>query len=567
MSDKHEDKLWLIKDNNKISGPFSASEVKKELEKGYITPFATACVPGQIFWGFVAAYPEFVNHTDVTCLTEMTKALESGMTITDIYAFQTQTQKTENTSGPSPESEAEDVSYEVIEEHPELASLEKQKKNISSSLLISFSVILIAVAVFFLFFRKGSDLDNTDNKSVSSHFGRVYFSAGNYSQAMQIWKEDMRKNNLSAEDKVLFQSLKFQLNDDMSQSEAMIHLYKDKNTDSEVKKMIEALMQLKAGNLQSAHRALTALTYNNQLQEIKQAAFANLALLSARTGDCNFFNRYEESQFGNQNLIHFAFSLCLLQSKSVSVDQQEQVKYFLQEMTQKPQNYYQEALVGLAYIKYQKGEDISFLIKSLLDSNPYLTNSYHYNLLIDKKIYSWLQFFPLCEKIYSAKKDNKLFVAFYAYCLVRSHHYELAQEFIKKAVLIDSTDVLIKAIHAYITNLINLEDESVLILGDAIQSNFDRQYMLPYILQAQFCEKNKDWECAVQNWRLVLKNTPHSLSGLGGLAYAKYNQGHYAEAQEYVDRGFAIDHTRLYSPLLFVAEMLEKNNSMPDEVQ
>ena len=52
MLDQSEEKKWLIKNNNKIIGPFSESEIKKELEKGDISHFATACVPGQEFLGF-----------------------------------------------------------------------------------------------------------------------------------------------------------------------------------------------------------------------------------------------------------------------------------------------------------------------------------------------------------------------------------------------------------------------------------------------------------------------------------------------------------------------------------
>jgi tetratricopeptide (TPR) repeat protein len=244
---------------------------------------------------------------------------------------------------------------------------------------------------------------------------------------------------------------------------------------------------------------------------------------------------------------------------SATVEQKMKAEYFLQEISKRREDYYQEAMVGLIYIKSQRGKAaVLNLIETLLDSDPELTNGYYYNVYIDRKFYSWPELLPMCEKIYSTNKDNQLMITFYAYCLVRAHRYELAQKFIQKAILIDSSNVLIKTVHAYIAGFINLRDQSVLILGDAIQSNFDMKYMLPYILQAQFCEENKDWECAVQNWRLVLKNTPNSISSLGGLAYAKYNQGHYGEARVYMERGFDIDDRGLYSRLLFVEKMLQE---------
>ena len=82
MSNKDQDKKWLVKNGNKIIGPFSEKGLQTELAKDYISPFATACVPGQSFWGFLAAYPEFVAHTDITKLTQFTKTLNTDFTRT-----------------------------------------------------------------------------------------------------------------------------------------------------------------------------------------------------------------------------------------------------------------------------------------------------------------------------------------------------------------------------------------------------------------------------------------------------------------------------------------------------
>lgn len=559
MSDGHEEKKWLIKNNNQIIGPFTESEVKDELAKGYISPFATVCVPGQIFWGFIAAYSEFARHTDTTKLTQFTTSLKTDLTKT--YTFGTQRilsdQQNKKTNSVSDSSyDVQEVPYKEIGKTPELILMEQKKKKVNTILTICSTAVFIICALF-IFFNRKSDLSKSKAGLVSSsHFGRVYFDTGDYSKAMQIWEKERKRNRLNVDDELLFQTLKFQLNDNITSGEAIIHFYEDQDIHSEMKKIIRALIQLKTDDLQSAKQSLTELMNNSQSKDIKKAAFTNLALLSTKTQDCRFFEKYAKNHFGNKNLIYFAFSLCLLQSKSVSVDQRTKAENFLQEIIKRPQGYYQEALVGFAYIRRQKGEEVLSLIEKLLDNDPYLTSRYHYNVYVDRKIYSWPQLLPLCEQIYSSKKNDKLMITFYAYCLVRSYRYELAQEFIKKATLIDSRNVLIKTVYAYITDFANLAGQSVLILGDAIQSNSDMKYILPYILQAQFCEKNKDWECAAQNWHLVLKDTPDSFSGLGGLAYTKYRQGRYAEARAYMDRGFALGNTKLYSPLLFVEKML-----------
>lgn len=562
-----EEKKWLIKNNDQITGPFSESEVKEQIEKGHISPFASVCEPGQEFWGFIASYSQFSSPVDRYQITQFTKTLGSDFAKAMSLYEATKTheinaeQLTSNEKPPTTSEDEEAVPYKIVTETPELKDPPPSKKTLKPLWIISPLTLIVITVVSFLIFNQQIK-PKEESESSTDQNGYIYFSVGDYSKAIEIFKEQEKKNKLKPEDKLLLQILKFQLNDDISQTEKII----DVNTDMapEEKEIIAALVQLKNGNSKSAEESFNNLIIqNDHSQEIKNISLANLALLSAKQGKCNFFNRHRNNLSKHTNLIQFAFSMCLLQSNNLLPTQQQKAENILQKITRKPKDYYQEALVGLAYIKHKNGDPVSPIIENLLDSNPYLTENYHYSIFIDRKIYSWTQLLPLCKKIYSAQKNNKLFISFYSYCLVRSQNYELAQQFIKQASLSDSKDVLIKSVHAYITDIINLKDYSALILGDAIQANNDRKYMLPYILQARFCEKKEDWECAIQNWSLVLNDTPDSLSGLGGIAYAKYNQGHHAEAQEYVNHGFALNSETSYSPLLFVSAMLEKNNPEP----
>lgn len=550
MLETAKEKKWLVKNNNRIIGPFNEEELQAELAKDYMSPFATACIPEQPFWGFIAAYPEFVIHTDITKLTQFTNTLHTNFTRTHKLI-------SEHISSEYSQSEIDSVTskpllsgrdHRVRKNNKDLLEMRKKKINF---FLVVFCLVIAGICGFIWHNNKESQ-----QLVVPANFlmGADWFSAGDYSKALQIWQT--QKNSLSPADFVSFQILKFQLKDDLSQERELMNLKTEGNLNEETKNIIKALAQLKAGNEESGKQVLEDLLNSQTSSDVEKATFANLALLSLKKGACDFFENYKESQFGNKNLIHFAFALCLLKS-DVSVEQQEKAQTLLESVIQNQGDYYQEALVGLAYIKSLKKESSFSLVKNLLDSNPYLTDTYWHNVFIDRKIYSWPELIPLCEKIYSSQSEDILFVTFYAYCLIRSNHYESAKEFMEKANL-NPKDALIKAVHAYINNFLNFKNESVLLLGDAIRSNTKAKYMLPYILQAQFCEKNKDWDCAFQNWQIVLKHRPDSVSGLGGLAYAKYNQGLYEEAREYMTRGFVADSTDLYSPLLFVQNRLEK---------
>ncbi len=552
MLDDTKDKKWLVKHNNRIIGPFSEEELQTELAKDYISPFATVCVPEQPFWGYMAAYPEFIVHTDITKLTQFANTLHTNFTkthklISDHISSEYSQSEIDSATSTPPPSKSED-DHRVTENKTTL--LEKQKKKINFFLVV-FCMVIAGICAFVWHNNKESQLVTVPK---NLHLGADWFSAGDYSKALQIWQN--RKNQLSPADLVSFQVLKFQLKDDLSQGRELMRLKTAGNLNEETRNIIKALMQLKTGKQESGRQVLEELLNSQPSSDMEKVAFANLALLSGKKRDCDFFEKYKESRFGNKNLIHFVFALCVLQV-DVSVEKRNKAQVLLESIIQNQGDYYQEALVGLAYIKYLKAEDVSSSITTLLDSNPYLTDAYRHNVFIDRKIYSWPELIPLCEKIYSSQAENMLFITFYAYCLVRSNHYKSAKELMAKTSL-NPKDPLIKAVHAYIDDFLNFKNEYVLLLGDAIRSNAQAKYVLPHILQARFCEKHKDWDCAFHNWQIVLKNRPDSVSGLGGVAYAKYNQGLYEEAREYMTRGFVMDNTDLYSPLLFVQNGLEK---------
>ena len=291
---------------------------------------------------------------------------------------------------------------------------------------------------------------------------------------------------------------------------------------------------------------------------MKNAALNNLILLSAQEGNCSKVDQYIKQSQSN-NLNSFAFSLCVLKSSTSNESQKRTAEEILQTIIEKKQDYYQESLIIMAHLRQQKNRDteVLALIQTLLNVDPHLTENHYYNVFIDRTIYSWNALIPLCKDIYNSRRDNKFYVAFYAYCLARFKNYESAQRLIRRSQNMDSKNTLFKALHAYIAKISHSYEESTLILGNALQNNSEFNYELPYILQAQFCETNQDWNCAIDNWLLILTINPQSLSALGGMAYSKYQKTHYEEAREYIQRGLKADIDNTYSPLIFVHLQLQ----------
>ena len=588
-----DNKTWLIKDHNFVTGPFSQKEVQEQLKQGKISFFAMVNRPGQIFWGFVGVYPEFSKFVDQTKLTKLTTTL-SAFNVTKTKDTEFNATKTKNTEFNPPiqqtspaSSEVESVPYQVIEE---AKTKEKLKDPLGLSFIMSVVVVLATLGVGYYFLSQQKPAP-VEHKVMDE--GQSWFLAGHYDRALKIWQEMLPSSDSH---KTSLKLLHFQIQNDISMLTFLLQ-----ETKGEKRDLIQALAYIKSGDLTSGEQSLKKLIQESSSKEIKQSAFANMAMLSTKEGKCDFFKNYEEAMFGNKSFIQFLLSFCFLTSSS-SKDK-EKAKTMLTSLVQKQQSYYQEALLGLVYIQVEEGKltstrsskeegkgehlkavvdkeeglktdslvnkgsaelktgkgsaELSFITK-LLDSDPYLTSSHYYPIWIDRNIYSWPEWLPLCKAIYETKEHNYLFVSLYAYCLAKAKLYEQALSMIKKAEVSAPESALVKALHVYIADLVHLKNESAQMLGYALKFNFNRKYVLPYILQARFCEQNQDWACADENWHLVVRHNPRSLSGLGGMAYAKYKQDYSQEAKEYMTQGLELSEGALYSPLLFLKHHFNK---------
>jgi len=577
-------KKWLIKNNNKIIGPFSESEVKKQLKTGNIVPFATVSIPGQEFWGFISSYPEFSSDVNLGT-TKLTNTFGTGKStvaiskdtitktdpdneITESTLFQqatgtriasiddlTDTDKNNLESEDKQDHTIKEAIYKVVEENKIVPSRSYKKKIKQSHFFTNTTAILMILFLAVFFIKPYIDKTNPVSETTTTIHGMKYFSAGAYKTALKIWQQQHQEKTLKGDGLLWFHILSFQLKNDLQQVEVINNFTQNKNIhiDPEVIQMIKALSYFKKDNVELAKKSLENILAHAQLEEIKEAAFSNSSLIATKTGDCSFFNN--KPKYNNNHLNQFSYGFCLLKTK-----QFQKAKQVLEQITYQPSDYYSEALIGLIYLQMQNNEEPTELIKKLLDSNPYLTEDHYYSVFIDRNIYSWPELLPICQKVYSNYKNNQWAVVLYAYCLNRANNYTLDKQFIKKAIAMDPENVLIKSIHAYInSSMANHQDQFALILGDAIHSNSDAKYTLPHILQARFCEQKTDWECAVQHWKTVLEHRPHSIAALGGLAYSKYNQKYFTEAREYLDRALSKSNQDNYSPLIFV------QNSVPTE--
>lgn len=600
MLDDNKQKKWLIKDDDHITGPFTENEIQERLESGRISPAAMACMPDQNCWIFIINYSEFtswaekISATD-TNLTKTLSSLGSSSTLsfdstTSTFSFNARTVRMDRTDTPfstistftddkqftpiSSSQKETELPYQVVEEESSLLSSNAKQSTTYKYTILKWSIFTILLLsgglyMWFLQNQKKTSINNTKDTNHFTRTGQLYFSAGYYLKAITHWKQAKQSSHFKKQHDILLKITQLQFQNRIDKGKQLLQSNTNKSFNAETKNIIQALIYVKNKDDDSAIKYFTKLANQAQSEEIKNAAKINGILLAAKKGNCK---KIQNEQFYNSTdnaLASIIFTFCFLStnpSLSNNPNHISKIKEILYTMTQNPQTYYQEAMLALAYISLlekQPNKTLS-LIQKLLDTNPFLTEEYYYNVFIDRKIYTWPAWTKFCKEIYQSNKNNKFYITFYAYCLSRSGQFTLARQHIKKAHTIDGEDPLIKAIYAYTIytaaqhkNSNNTTSQFVFILSDAVDSNEDYNYFLPYIMQARFCEKNQDWGCAIRYWQMVLQNDP--ISSYAGIANVYYHKKMYKEARQYVGYGLEHNFSKRYKPLLLVDRQLKKH--------
>ncbi len=597
MLDQNKQKKWLIKDDDHITGPFTENEIQERLESGRISPAAMACLPDQSCWIFIINYSEFISWAEKINVidTNLTKTLStfgtSGTitfdTTTSTFAFSAQTilggkaaapssshpstSSAESSSTVSSSHKEIELPYQVIEDKSTSSISATTKPATYKNTILKWSLFIMlltggSIYIWFLQNQKSIPINETKNETNFAEIGQMYFASGYYLRAIKHWQTTQQKGQLKKEDNILLKIAQLQFQNKVDKGQQLLQL----SSNPEIKTIIQALIYLKNQDEDSAIKYFTQLANHAQSKEILNAAKMNWILLDAKKGHCAQIKNKKLYHAMDNALADLVFALCTLSTNptmSANENHIRQIKETLQTMIQSPQAYYQEALLALTYISVLEklpNKTLSF-IRKLLDANPYLTEDYYYDFFINTGIYTWPEWINLCKKVYQSNKNHQFYIAFYSYCLSRAGQHQLAKQHIKNAHTMDPEDPLIKSIYAYTIqadsnhkNFNNKKRQFIFTLSDAVDSNEDYNYFLPYILQARFCERNQDLKCAIRYWQLVLQNDP--VSAYAGIANVHWNRKMYKEARQYMTYGLEYNFSTRYKPLLLLDQQLKKNN-------
>jgi tetratricopeptide (TPR) repeat protein len=229
----------------------------------------------------------------------------------------------------------------------------------------------------------------------------------------------------------------------------------------------------------------------------------------------------------------------------------------LDDFLKSAQDYAQEADFLGVYALVLKGDLDEALQRAgqVLDRDPQLTDNHNHNLFINSRRLSWRPWLKWCEQAQLAMGLTANSTSLLAYCQYRNDRHIEAKKTIENAVAQAPKDPLVQSLYSFILSSSHLEDEASVALGKAMELDVSANYQLPRILQAQFCERQKDFDCAQKYWTELLSHNPNNLTALAGMAEHEFDAKNFLGVQSYLTRGLTISPD--YKPLRRLAHQAE----------
>ena len=581
MTEKKDmEKIWIIRVKGHISGPFSTSEIREMIESKKLSVKDEVNKPLKQ-WVYVKNAPELQDTlvqtaTDIPVLRkrrpkknwmEDTVILDSPAqpeienTVVPDSPAQPETTKTaqviekQNTESLLKElnlESAEVIDYKVDEfESPsessaQFAELEQAKKkaSIKSKKAVKYTWLWFCVLLFpALFFYLSKYVKPTASPAVSElSYGQKLFHQGEYAKALPLFKKSKLEND---SDRLKLASLLVQIEGDIYQAQIQIEKIKHLSPLEQSRlQILKGIIEHKNNNKEAAenlfHSSLLNFPFLGTLHKV-------ILNIKDREKALNLLNQTDFSmETANSN------SRLLLFLKAYLESPETENSLALTKLLKSQQgDYKQEALLLLLNRQaVANKEEYNQTIKQVLDQDPYLTREYKNDILSYTPHFVWKEFLlDLCSNI-TQNNANSYFIALKSLCLAQSGQNTLALKNIEKARTQSPQDPLISSVFVFVSSQNNLDEHTL--LDHSLKQN--QNYVLPLILKARFCQKQKDIYCAHSHWSQLKQKETLSLSAITGEAWSEAKMGNNKSAQELIQTGLFISNR--YKPLIQLKDSL-----------
>ncbi len=551
-------RIWIIKSNHKILGPFTTEDVNANIRAGHIIALdeITECF-GR--WTYLRDQKTFK-----TLLREVQNAEHSTVTDPGFQKEEDTQWDTQENIGDTQESDSEKGSE--FHGEGETAGAKNNatlygpqntgKKPLGGwkiwflmSLLLVFGVILLDR---FNPVKAPSDFDPKVFQNLMEK-GLAAERMGDLLNARTFFVEANTMNPNQTE--VVLHLVPLLINDyEIVQAEKLLNKQLELEFKSELRKQIFNLIAL---------ASIKELKYNKASENLEKALKIDANYIPA------LFNRSIVSYYLNNYSMAYSDLLKVLEISKVNdgifvlllseiaihlSENDTDVFYIkhaeeaLAKYLESGTSYVQEVYMMRAYLFHIMGEmeKVQEQLGKMLDSDPMLTQEHMKSPILFRDRGQWNHLFKLFKHMYEDLEKTPHLTAAHGLLSFLGRGKSEGREIIEHIVRQVPDDSLIQSVYSYIQFVLGRLNEARAIVKIALANN--KGYELPVLLQGRYCMEDKDFSCAREAWGNLLKMDPKNISAIAGLARLHFEEGKTKEARKRLSEGLEL--SPFYNPLL-----------------
>lgn len=401
----------------------------------------------------------------------------------------------------------------------------------TSKALWALAILVVLGVGGYVFYQKNQTSNVAEEKPAQQYYreGLEHYAAGDYTLAL----EPLLKAYAADPDNLYYAKLIAPVliqngAEGYTRAEQMIAKLKAPGSKYASEALvIEGLLFLKR---EQYDRAIETLTEAVERNPFSWEAYANLGsayfMKDKFTEAKNFFDTSLKIELENATSRGEAYLMraqseleLWLQSKEDRYLQQalEGLQSYLNEYS----DYRQEALLLRAFSEFANRDapKAESSIDELIDTDPFLTNEHSKDPDVFRDQLDWAALLEWCQALVSGMNSSSHLDTLHALCLVQSKEKDVeAQEVINAAINQAPKDPLVQGVFAFVNWHLGSDMKAEMLATKAIEMNASEEAKLPHIIKARICESLGNFECSLQEWKMVNKMDQASVSALGGIS-------------------------------------------------
>jgi tetratricopeptide (TPR) repeat protein len=574
---------WLVKSSGRVIGPFSTERIAELLRSREISVLDEVSKPIRR-WQTIQYHDEFKEIVESMRKANLSERTEANWTPTGVTSNLTQT-LTDAVDGDLTEeisdemvftSTAKEIVIHNIQEQRapnttvsgrfqpsqiQNTAIQRQVEKTTRGLWMATIVILLVVFGFIAKKRMngaGFEVRPTQSKLKQNVVAAV--QVGHYAEALKELKSYFADPNQAGELAIYYGSLLIQVENQTTVGRRLLNQVlsahrpetKQAYTGLGVADLIDGQLDSAQGNFEKAlalDSAYVPALVNESAMYIQKGDYSRAKQLAQKA--------LQLSPRQGEALLSLAEAQLYLYKVNNNAAELGRVNKMLKDFLARQWDHSAEVGFYSLYFDYLHGDKgMEEKLTRYLDRDPELTSDHRHNVFIYRGRAQWKVLARFCEQMTDRLGESARVSNFLAACYSFESRWDNARRNVEKAVNQSPRDALVQAWYSLVMKESGDPEQASVVLGRANEYNRRGDFLLPALLQARFCQMNKDVECARENWTKIYERNLDSLPAVAGMAWVYAQRKTFGEAVKLIDKGLRISPD--YIPLLELRQQAER---------